>query len=827
MPTVLTDLKYAVRTLVKTPGYAAISILTLALGIGANTAIFSVVNGVMLKPLAYPQPTQLMFLFSTFPQLGFDKFWVSLPEFEEFKERNHSFANVGAYRPGAVNLGTADRPQRVNSMLVTPELLSVMGVQPVRGRLFTDADSKPGAETVAILSHGTWLKSFAGDETVLGRVVQIDGVSTRIVGIMPAGFDVHDEGVDVFQPLIIDPTTFAARRANHFLYMIGRLKPGVQIPQAQADLDSMIEHWRALSGNVHAPQRTPTFQHLIQMQPLKTEMVGGIATALWVLQGAVGFVLLIACANLANLILARAESRQREFAIRSVLGAGRWRLLRQFITEGVLVALVGGALGAAVGFAGLRALLAANPDSIPRALEIALDWRVLLFTLVASVVTGIVFGTAPLLHLREQSVVMSLKESGTRTTAGLSRARVRASLVMGEVALAVVLVIGAGLLLRSFEKLITANPGFDREHLTTLGLVLPATAYQKPESRVEFFDRLMDRLRELPGVTGVASMSGLPPNRPVNANDVDFIGYKPAPNSSQPAANVDYFQTVTLDYLKTMGIPVIKGRGFEPADVTGGPVVLINETLEKTFFTFRKVDPIGQMINPFFGPVAGGHEAVFRIVGVVADVKQGGMAKKTGTELYFLDEQGPKYAGFAPGNMNVVLRSSLPSERLAPPIQQAVRAQDPTLPIVKLRSMDQVFADASARPRFLAELLAIFAALALALAGVGTYGIVSYSVTERTKEIGIHMALGATRGSVLGMVLGQGLRLTAVGLAAGLAASFGLTRLLQAQLFNVRSTDPVTLAVVTGVIAAVALLACYIPALRATRVDPIVTLRES
>ena len=822
MPTLMTDLKYALRTLAKTPGYAAISIVTLALGIGANTAIFSVVNGVLLKPLPYPHADRLMFLYSTFPQLGFDKFWVSLPEFEEFKERNRSFDNVGAYRPGAVNLGTPDRPQRVNSMVVTPELLTVMGVQPIRGRLFTDADSKPGAEGVAILSNATWQTSFGGDDSLLGRVVPIDGVSTRIVGIMPPGFDIHDEGVDVYVPLPIDPTTFPTRRSNHFLYMIGRLKPGVSVPAADADIGRMIEQWRTWSGNKHAPQRLPTFQHLIGEQPLKSDMVGSIGTALWVLQGAVGFVLLIACANLANLILARAESKQREFAIRSVLGAGRWRLLRQFMTEGVVLALIGGALGAAVGFGGLRALLASNPDSIPRAFEVALDWRVLLFTLVASVLTGIVFGMAPLVHLRQQSVLMSLKESGTRTTAGLSRARIRAALVMGEVALAVVLVVGAGLLLRSFQKLMTADPGFNREHLTTFGLVLPRASYKTAEARVAFFDRLMDRLRQLPGVTGVASMSGLPPNRPVDANDVDFLAYKPAPNTSEPMENVDYFQYVTLDYLKTMGIPVVKGRGFDPSDVTGGPVVLINEALEKTFFTFRKVDPIGQLVTPYFGDKT----PPFRIVGVVADVKQGGMSKKTGTELYFLDEQLPKNAQVAPGNMNIVLRSTLPPDALAQPIQQAVRAQDPTLPIVKLRSMDEVFEDAASRPRFLAELLAIFAALALALAAVGTYGIVSYSVTERTKEIGIHMALGATRGSVLGMVLGQGLRLTAIGLAGGLAASFGLTRLLQAQLFNVRPTDPATLAAVAAMIAVVALVACYVPAARATRVDPMVTLRE-
>jgi predicted permease len=352
--------------------------------------------------------------------------------------------------------------------------------------------------------------------------------------------------------------------------------------------------------------------------------------------------------------------------------------------------------------------------------------------------------------------------------------------------------------------------------------VLSGAAYQKAEDRVAFFNRLQDRLRQFPGITAVAAMSGLPPNRPVNANDTDFDGYTPQPG--QPAENVDYYQTVTVDYLKTMGIPVLKGRGFEPVDVAGAPVMLVNETLEKTFFTFRKLEAVGQRVNIYTGP---NQTAKFTIVGVVRDVKQGGMANKTGTELYFLNDQGPKATGFAPGNMNIVIRSAVPEEALAQEIQQAVRAQDPTLPIVKMRTMEQVFADAASRPRFLAVLLAIFAGLALTLAAIGTYGILSYSVSERTKEIGIHMALGATRGSVLGMILGQGLRLTLIGLLTGLIASFGLTRLLQAQLFNVKPTDPATLAVVATFIAIVAFIACYVPAQRATRVDPMVTLRES
>jgi predicted permease len=817
-------MRYALRTLAASPAYAAVTILTLALGIGANAAIFSVVNGVMLKPLPYQRPDRLMFISSTFPNLGFDRFWVSLPEWAEFKERNRSFQDVGAYREGAVNLGTPERPRRVNSMVVTPELLNVLGVPPLRGRSLTAADSRPGAEAVGILAYSTWQSEFGGDETVVGRVVQVDGVPTRLVGIMPHGYDIHDERVEVILPLTIDPKTFPNNRGSHFLYLIGRLKDGVTRQQAQADLDSMIDQWRGLSGNQHAPTKVGNFIHMLQMQPMKSDMVGNIATALWVLQGAVGFVLLIACANLANLILARAESRQKEFAIRSALGAGHWRLLKQFLTEGVILALIGGAIGAGVGYGGVRALLAANSDSIPRALEISLDWKVLLFTFGVSMLTGLVFGMAPLLHLREQVVSLTLKEGGQRATAGSARARVRSGLVMAEVALAVVLVVGAGLLMRSFQKLMTVDAGFKRERLTTFGVVLPGATYKTGADRVAFFDRLQNRLREYPGVTSVASMSGLPPNRPVNANDTDFDDY--VPQQGQPAENVDYYQTVSLDYLQTMGIPVMKGRGFESADVNGAPVLLVNEMLEKTFYTFRGLEAVGHRVNIFTGQGPKG-TTQFTIVGVVRDVKQGGMASKTGTELYFLNEQRPRISGFAPTNMNVVVRSTVPEPSLAQEIQQAVRAQDPTLPIVKMRTMDEVFADAASRPRFLAELLAIFAGLALTLAAIGTYGILSYSVSERTKEIGIHMALGATRGSVLGMILGQGLRLTVIGLVTGLVASFGLTRLLQAQLFNVKPTDPATLTGVALFIALIAFVACYVPAQRATRVDPMVTLRES
>ena len=808
------DLVYALRSLRKSPGYAAVTILTLALGIGANTAIFSVVNGVILKPLPYPSPERLVYITSQFPNLGFDQFWISAPEFVEFAESNRSFQRVGGYRAGAVNLGTPDQPRRVNSAVITSELMPALAVAPIRGRQFTREDTLPGAEDVAVLSSELWRTAFGGDESVLGRIVPIDGAPTRIVGIMPPGYDVHDQRIQVWLPLTLDPAN-PGGRGGHFLYLVGRLKDDVSLEQAKVDLESMLVKWPLKSGSGHVPN---TKAHRLRFDGLHDDLVGSLRTALWVLQGAVVFVLLIACANLANLMLARAESRQREFAIRSALGAGRWRLLRQFLTEGIVLALVGGVLGAALGFGGLRALLATNPESLPRSGEIALDPIVLGFTVVMSLLTGVVFGLSPLLHLRQHVVNNSLKEAGQRSTASAARTLVRRGLVISEVALAVVLVVGAGLLLRSFWNLMNVDAGFNRSRLMTFGLVLPTASYQAPQSVVDFFTRLQSELSQLPGVQGVAAMQGLPPQRLVNANDTDFENYTAPPEG--PFENVDYYQNVTPAYLMTLGIPLVDGRDFTASDVGGPPVALVNETLAKTFF--RDQSPLGRRLKPGFGPKV----PWFTIVGVVRDVKQGGVAQKTGTEIYFLADQGPRAVNFAPRSMNIVIRSSLPFDALAADVRRVVGGMDATLPIVKPRTMDDVFAETIARPRFLAVLLMIAAGLALALAAIGTYGVLSYAVSQRRKEIGIHMAMGATRQQVLGMVLGQGMVLAAMGLVVGVGASFLLTRFLQTQLFNVKPSDPATLGAVLIFIATVALVACYLPAHRATRVDPMVVLRD-
>ena len=821
MDTLLQDIRHAFRSLAKAPGFAAITILTLALGIGANTAIFSVVNAVVLKPLPYPQPERLVYITSQFPTLGFDKFWVSVPEYLEFRSWSSLYDAVGGYNIGASNLG-ADEPMRPVHALVTEDLLPVLGVAPMAGRGFTREDTLPGAEDVIILSYELWQRAFGGEPSAIDRVVDVNGGPARIIGIMPRGFDVHDQRVELYLPLTIDPAN-PGSRGGHFLYLIGRLKQGVTEGQARAELDTVTARWRTEFPSTHAPTGIEPLNHRLNISGVKQDIVGNVATALWVLQGAVGFVLLIACANLANLLLARAETRQREFAVRVALGAGVGRMLRQFVTEGVILALVASAAGVGLAYAGLQAIVATNSAGIPLAAGIGIDRTVLLFTLAVAIVTGFIFGLAPLALARGLNLNSTLKEAGTRGgSSGPGRKRARNVLVVAEVALAVVLVIGAGLLIKSFANLMKVDAGFDRSKMVTFGLVLPNATYP-PAQRAAFFTRVTDRLREIPGVQAVSVMTGLPPLRAVNANDTDFEHIPNAapgaqPNPDFPLQNVDYWQFVSHEYVETMGIPVVKGRDFALQDVGATPVAMVNETLVRKFF--GDIDPIGRRLKPGFGDAL----PWFTIVGVLKDVKQGGVDEETGSELYLLYNQDPALG--APSNMNVVVRTAADPDALAPEIRRVVREADASLPIVRYRSMDEVFADAVARPRFLTTLLGIFAALALLLAAIGTYGILSYAVTERRQEIGIRMALGASRGSVLGIVLKHGLTLAGIGLAIGLAASIGLTRFLQTQLFNVEPTDPLTMAAVSLFIALVAVIACLVPARRATLVDPMIVLRQ-
>jgi putative ABC transport system permease protein len=818
------DLRYALRSLFRQPGFTAVTVLTLALGIGANTAVFSVVNGVLLRPLGYPQPDRLEYINSQFPGLGFNAFWVSPPEFLEFRDWNQSFSSVGAYSVGAVNLDTSP-PSRPVSALITAELMPTLGVRPLRGRWFEAADFVVNAPPVAMLSYEIWQRAYGSDEGVLGRMVQINNRAEQIVGIMPRGYDVHDSKVEIWRPLILDPATLPNRRGNHFLYLIGRLKDGVSRQQLAVDIDRLTQEWSTRVSGVHAPVNTAPNFHKINTKPLHDDVVGNMQQPLMVLQGAVAFVLLIACANLANLLVARAGARMKEYAVRTALGATRWRLFRQLFTEGLVLTSLAAAVGVGLAYLGLSALLTVNPDAIPRTGEITLDVRVLLFTLAVTVATGLIFALVPLVHIGTVRATQAFREASARTTAGAGRVWARSALIVVETTLAVMLVVGAGLLMRSFVNLMRVDMGFNRADLTTFGLVLPFQQYN-PSQRVAFFDQLGTKLRELPGVKGVAAMSGLPPLRNVLANDTDFEHIPNAAPGQPPIPgvlpqNVDYWQFVSVGYTETMGIPVVQGRSFETADIAGGPVALINETLARRFFADR--NPLTGRIKPGFGDSL----PWFQIVGVVKDVKQGGVGAATGTELYFLNDQGPRILNQAQTLMNFVVRSTQPLSVLGSAYRDAVRQLDPALPLVRMRSMDEVVGDAVARPRFLMLLLGIFAGLALALAAVGIYGILSHSVAERQQEIGIRMALGADRGSILSLVLGRGLLLSGLGIVLGLAASAGLTRLLGTLLFNVTATDPMTLGGVATVIALVAAAACVIPAWRAARVDPLKVLRES
>jgi putative ABC transport system permease protein len=831
------DLRVAARSLLRAPGFTAIALITLALGIGANTAIFSIVSGVILRPLAYPKPEQLMYLTTQFPSLGFDQFWVSPPEYMEFREFNQSFSAVGAFRTAESNLTAGDRPLRVRTALVDENLFAALGVPAAQGRLFAKGEAEvtgpppvpgqpaPPTQPIVVLSHELWQTAFGG-RPIVGQSIDINGRRREVIGIMPPGADLMDTRTEIWLPLGLNPGNRLLNRGSHNLYLVGRLKDGVTQASAQTELTALIANWRSRAGLPSGGgQGTHAFAplqgrngHILQMKPLQDEILGSAGRSIWVLQAAVGFVLLIACANLANLLLARAESRHREFAVRTAIGATRWRLLRQFMTEGVLLSLIGGVLGVILARVGMRALLRAYPASLPRTSEVTVDLPVLIFSLGVAVVTGLLVGLAPLMHTRASGLLTALKEGGAKGATNAARHHVRRGLVMAEVALAVMLVIGAGLLLRTVYNLTKVDGGFDRSRLVTFSMTLPQ-ATSLPVPRLQTYQRLLEKLRSIPGVQSATAMTGLPPNRPLNANDTDIDGYTAPPEG--PFENVDYYQAVMSDYFETMGIPIVQGRSFERADAaSSGRVAIVNETMVNTFWKGK--NPIGQRLRPCCGPQI----PWFTVVGVAKDVKQGGIDQKTGTEFYqFLDQTAAQGPG-GPETMNVVLRTTLQPGALAQTIEASVRDVDRSVPVVRFQGMDDVFAESIRRPRLLAQLIGAFAGLALLLAAVGTYGVLSYMVAERRREIGIRLALGADHSRVMGQIMRQGLLLTAVGVVVGLAGAFGLNRLIASLLFGVQPTDAPTMAGVVATIAIVAAAACWVPAWRASRLDPNVVLRE-
>jgi len=808
----LQDLKYALRMLRKYPAFTFVAILTLALGIGANSAIFSVVNSVLLRELPYRQPGQLVRVYSEFPTMQLQKFWLSPPELLDIQREAKSWEAIGAWAPGGQNIGTESEPLRVTSAAVTRSLIEVLGVQPERGRNFSEEEDRNGGPNVAIISHGLWQRGFGGTSDIIGKQILVNSQSTTVIGVMPLNFAFppgSNDQVEVLLPFQFDPAN-PGGRGSHFLSVIGRLKPGVSIQQAQSEMASLMAGWK---GEGRAQHLLNPERHPVVMLDLHEDVVGSARKAVWVLMAAVGFVLLIACVNVANLLLARAESRHREFAVRLALGAGLKRMVRQFVAEGTVLVTLASVLGIALAFGGLKVLLHFAPDSVPRTEEIGVGLPVLAFTVAVSIVAVFLFGLAPLAQVSERNLANWIRGAGQRSIRGGGQT-LRKGLVIAEISLAVILVIGSGLMIRAFWKLQQVNTGFEPAGVVSFSLNLPGSKYKTPD-RLQFVNTLQQKLSSIPGVTSASAASGIPPLRRINANDTEIEGYVQTPDS--PAQNVDYWNVVGTDYFKTMKIKVLEGRGFEPQDDSDAAMkaVVVNQALAKRFW---KGSPLGRRVNPGFGDP----KVWCTIVGVVEDTKNAGMDKPAGPELYL---QVRQVADFLGGNMNYVVRTSTDSLAIESSIRNVVREMDPSLPVYNLKTMNDVVSKSMVQPRFLALLLATFSGIALFLAAIGIYGVMAYSVAQRTQEIGVRMALGAQPLHVLRLIFGQSLMMLLIGTAIGLAGAFALTRLMSTLLFGVTATDPLTYVSVVGILTFVALLACYIPARRAAKVDPLIALR--
>jgi putative ABC transport system permease protein len=811
------DLRFGARMLLKSKGAAAVAALTLALGIGANTAIFSVIYGVLLKSLPFPEADRLLVLneaSKTTPVMS-----VSYLNLRDWQQQQSVFENITGYIPDSMILTGVGEPERLIGKYVTANFFATLGARAPLGRAFTEEEDKLGGERVVILSHRVWQGRFNGDPNLVGRTIQLNGASHTVVGVTAEDFDFYGRGSiynDLFLPIgqKAGLDYMRDRGAHPAINAIGRLRPGVTIGQARAEM-------KALAARLAREYPKENADHTIELNPLLDNYVGGVQRPLWIIQAAVGLVLLIACANVANLSLARAASRRREIAMRMALGAGRARVVRQLLTESLLLAAAGGALGTLLAVWGVHLLVKLNPDSLPRLDDVAVDWRVLGFTLLLSLLTGVIFGLAPALQTAKTDIQDTLKAGGRSQSAGAAGGRLRGALVVAEVALSLLLLIGAGLLLRSFWRVLLVDPGFDAENVLTMRLRLPDAKYDKAEKILAFYEEMIRRVAALPGVRSAGVTNGFP------LGNADSDGYSvEGEPATQPGEERQCIAiSVSPAYHQVFGIGLLSGRYFTPQDnATSHPVVVVDENFARNHFPAL---PLGEVIGKRV--LVGGDKTPWReIVGVVRHIKQNGPEEGEGRpEIYRLwSQMGDGWVAKRMNFMDLVVKTAADPLGFVAPVKREIQAIDKEQPVGNVRTMASLLDRSVATRRFTLLLLGLFALLALLLGSVGVYGVMSYTVTQRAHDIGIRLALGAQTGDVLKLVLRQGLALAFAGIAFGLAGSFALARVIASMLFRVSATDPITFICLPSLLASVALLACWLPARRATKVDPLVAIRR-
>ena len=804
MDSLLKDFHYAMRNILKRPGFTAIAVITLALGIGANTAIFSSINALLIKPLPFPDLDRVVAIWDKAPSRGVEHNEVALANYLDWRAQNRSFEQLALYRWWSTNLTGGDTPERIQGFLVTTNFLDVVGIKPIQGRNFSEEENQPGKDSVAIITYSLWQRRFGADPNIVNKTITTNSITRTVIGVMPEGFN-FPKGSEIYAPLPLSPELMSSR-GSHSYYVIGRLKPGVSLQSSQADIDTITARL--------ATQYPETNTGLgANVYPIVADTVRLYERALWIMMGAVGFVLLIACANVANLMLARASGRQKEIALRAAMGASRWRIIRQLLVESVIIALIGGALGVLVAFWGIDLLRAANPGEAakfaPGWNRLGINFPVLAFTLGLSLLSGLIFGLAPAWQVSKPDLNDALKEGGRHTSAGSHR--LRSLLVVFEIALSLVLLVGAGLLFRTFLTLLKTNPGFNPDGVLTMNLNLPFAKYKENAQRSAFYADLVQRVKTLPGVQSAAVVNYLPLG---GANSSDFFLIEGAPEPPPGQENDGRYRVCTPDYFQTMGISILTGRGFTEQDKAGAkPVIIVNETLARKYWPGG--DALGKRIR-FYGPLD--KNPWMEIIGVVQDVKHELNLPVT-PDYYLPHAQDPWNA------MILVARTTVDPASMSAAIRQQVWAIDKDQPVFDVRTMQEVRAISVALYTFGFAMMGIFATVALLLAAIGIYGVMAFAVTQRTHEIGIRMALGARVPDVMKLIFKHGLTMAVIGVAVGVAGAWGITRFMEKLLVGVQPTDLVTFTVVSLCLVGVALIACYLPARRATKVDPLVALR--